>query len=217
MKRILLAGAALFALTSVSSAADLGLPPIVESDAWAGYYVGLQGGYAFSDLTVDNDTDLETFGSDYDGGFGGVYWGRNWQSGSWVFGLDGSFQVAAIDSDIAIVNPEDPSVETEFFSASRLRVGYAFDNVMLFAAGGFSLAKVNVENDFGDEDAYLKGFTVGAGVEMMIAEGWSARLEYLYLNYDEEQRTIFAGGDTTTYQINVEDVHAIRAGVAYHF
>lgn len=209
MKRILLASAALFALTSVSSAADLALPPVV--DDWSGFYIGIQGGYQFADISVD-DTAGPLYSSDYEGGFGGIYWGRNWQSGNWVFGLDGSFQVSAVEEDAGI----DPDVETEFFSASRVRIGYAFDNFLLFAAGGFTLAKVNVENIDGDDDAYLKGFTVGAGVDYKISENWSARLEYLYADYEEEHRTIF-GGANTRYEIDVNDAHMIRAGFAYHF
>ncbi len=52
MKRILLAGAAFAALTTASFAADLSAP-IEEVDVWSGYYVGIQGGFAWGDLTVD--------------------------------------------------------------------------------------------------------------------------------------------------------------------
>ena len=38
-----------------------------------------------------------------------------------------------------------PTVEIEAFSASRLRLGYAFDNFLVFGAAGFSIAKANVD------------------------------------------------------------------------
>ena len=67
-----------------------------------------------------------------------------------------------------------------------------------------------------DDDAWLKGFTVGAGIEAKFAENWSARVEYMFIHYGDEQRTVFDGADNT-YDISVEDVHAVRGGIAYHF
>ncbi len=217
MKRILLAGAAFAALTTASFAADLSAP-IEDVDVWSGYYVGIQGGFAWADLTVDDvPAAVELYTSEMEGGFVGGYWGKNWQFDSWVVGLDGSVSFASIEdqNDIA---PDDanPDVTIEGFSASRLRLGYAFDNFMIFAAGGFSLAKANVDDGIGEADAWLKGFTVGAGVEAKFAENWSARVEYMYINYATEQRTIFDGG-LVPYDISVEDVHAVRGGIAYHF
>jgi outer membrane immunogenic protein len=216
MKRILLAGAAFAALTSTSFAADLAVEPVAGD--WSGYFVGVQGGFAWADLTVDAPVpDVELYSADMKGGFGGAYWGRNWQSGSWVYGLEGSISIAALETDEApAVDFDAPAVEIKAFSTSRLKLGYAFDNFMLFAAGGLSIAKANVENPAGDDDAYLKGFTVGAGIEAKFEGNWSARVEYLYINYETEERTIF-DGPVTTYDISAEDVSLVRGGLAYHF
>lgn len=218
MKRLILAGAALTALTSASYAAD---PAEVFApvDVWSGWYVGVQGGYGFDgEVEYDDVSGLmipqpATF--DIDGWNGGLFYGRNWQSGNLVFGLDGSISFADMDG---VSNPPgDPlGVTIEAFSASRLRVGYAFDNFLIYAAGGFSLAMVDV--DFGGLDSgddFLKGFTVGAGAEFMISESWSARVEYLYFDYGDET----VRGDTdNSIEANIEaDMHVVRAGIAYHF
>ena len=223
MKRLLLASAAFAALTTASFAADLSAP-IEEVDVWSGYYVGIQGGFAFGQLSVEDITGVfvpagdELFSSDIEGPFGGAYWGKNWQFDNFVVGLDGSVSFANLeDQNDLITNPDNPDVTIEAFSASRLRLGYAFDNFMIFAAGGFSLAKANVDDGFADDDAWLKGFTVGAGIEAKFAENWSARVEYMFIHYATEQRTLFDAAVPTPYDISVEDVHAVRGGIAYHF
>ena len=57
---------------------------------------------------------------------------------------------------------------------------------MVFAAGGFSLARLSVEGGGFDDDVWLKGFTVGAGVEAKFSENWSGRLEYMFIDYADE-------------------------------
>src|SRR5688572_18011649 len=94
MKRILLAGAALAATTLGSQAADLGYAP-APVDVWSGFFVGIQGGYGWGDADyafLDTGTFDEANPSSFEieGGLGGLYYGRNWQSGSFVYGLEGS-------------------------------------------------------------------------------------------------------------------------------
>ncbi len=222
MKRLLLASAAFAALTTASFAADLSAAPIEEVDTWSGFYVGLQGGFAFGNLSVDDVAGSpptpgdELYSSDIEGPFGGAYYGTNWQFDNFVVGIDGSVSFASIEDQNDLHDDANPDVTIEAFSASRLRLGYAFDNFMIFAAGGFSLAKANVDDSIDDDDAWLKGFTVGGGIEAKFAENWSARVEYMFIHYGTEQRTIFGGADIP-YDISVEDVHAVRGGIAYHF
>lgn len=218
MKCVLLAGAAVIAMTGVSFAADMPAAyPVEETfvapvDVWSGWYAGLQGGYAFGDLDVSG---FSAYSSDIEGPLGGLYWGRNWQFDNIVLGLDGSVSLSSIeDQNPAGPLASDPDVTIDAFSASRVRIGYALDNVLIFAAAGFSLAKTEVADGTGDKDAWLKGWTVGAGADVKLVDNWSARLEYMYFSYDTEQRTVSPGN---TYQIDVDDMHVIRGGVAYHF
>jgi outer membrane immunogenic protein len=219
MKRILLAGAAFAALSTAAMAADMPIAApeaaIAPIEIWNDSYAGIQGGFAwgeadFTALGLDASYDIE-------GGFGGLYYGRNWQFGSWVLGLDGSVSFADITTDEDDFGAFPPGSEFKIkgFSASRARVGYAFDNVLIYAAGGFSLARADLDvAGFGDDDAWLKGFTVGAGIETKFAENWSARIEYLYYNWEDKN---FDVGGPSVINVDVEDTHTIRAGIAYHF
>jgi outer membrane immunogenic protein len=56
------------------------------------------------------------------------------------------------------------------------------------------------------------GWTVGAGLEKKFSANWSAKLEYLYLDFGS--RTYFAGADQTS--VSFHD-HIFRAGINYAF
>jgi outer membrane immunogenic protein len=216
MKRILLAGAALAAMTSASMSADYAAP--VDVDVWSGFFVGIAGGYAFkdADLTTDDGTPFDTdFSSD--DFIIGAYYGRNWQSGSWVFGLDSSFNYIGLDEEDVIAGAgDDLDVEANFLGLSRLKVGYAVDNTLFYAVGGLATTIFEFE-DVGnaeDDDDWAFGWTVGAGVEHKFSDNWSARIEYAYFNIESDDAELPI--DVGTIDLELEG-HIIRGGVAYHF
>jgi outer membrane immunogenic protein len=163
-----------------------------------------------------------------DGGIVGLYYGRNWQSGSWVYGLEGSASYAdGIDffQDEAGGLPGDNDlldVDVQFLGTSRIKVGYAFDNILLYAAGGLatgyfqvSMDDIDIAGGPFDDDGFAFGWTIGAGIETKFAENWSARIEYLYVNFDDDF-SITDGG--TEYETNLDlDTSIVRGGIAYHF
>lgn len=244
MKHTLLAGIATIAFVTAAAAADMPAPPVeaafVEPTAvWDGWFAGIQGGYGWGDIDYDfldpsgDIDDVDEVGSlEAEGFVGGLYYGRNWQSGDWVYGLEGSISYAdltesvtfdynsqlTIDGvDIVDDGPLTFEVGLQAFSTTRAKVGLAFDNFLLFAAGGLTVGFVEAElsgvDGSVDDDDFVLGWTVGAGVEAMLAENWSARVEYLYLDYGDE--TFFGGTDG---EVDVElDAHVVRGGIAYHF
>ncbi len=60
------------------------------------------------------------------------------------------------------------------------------------------------------------GWSVGSGIEVAFAPGWSARLEYLYLDFGNRSSTLgfvpLAVSETAHFAMNV-----VRAGVNYRF
>lgn len=165
----LLAGA----YTSVASAADIyahggGLKDepttYVPAISWTGFYIGLNGGYAWSaksaELGLDGfafeECDGDFCGSaaksiDSKGGFGGVQLGYNRQSGALVYGLEADFQGAGIHGkgSVAFGDGEDENfsasakTDLKWFGTVRGRLGYAVDTTMLYATGGFAFGKVS--------------------------------------------------------------------------
>src|ERR1700760_3757844 len=85
MKKIVLATVAVAALgTASASAADLAArtytkaPPMAALPTWAGFYVGVMGGYATEDSGSPS----------IQGGLAGGTFGYNWQTGNLVYGVE---------------------------------------------------------------------------------------------------------------------------------
>jgi outer membrane immunogenic protein len=201
-------------MTSASFAADYAAP--ADVDVWSGYFVGIQGGYAFKDADViGDDGSPEEADVSSDDFVIGAYYGRNWQSGSWVFGLDSSFSYMGLDEEDVFDDPtEDLDITADFLGLSRLKVGYAVDNTLFFAAAGLAttIFEAEDENNAEDDDDWAFGWTVGAGVEHKFSDNWSARIEYAYFSIESDDLEI--NGDTLEFDI---DGSIIRGGVAYHF
>jgi outer membrane immunogenic protein len=214
MKRILLASAALAAMTTASFSADYAAP-IEEVDVWSGFFVGITGGYAFKDAEIDIDGDtVETVDVESDDFIIGAYYGRNWQSGDWVFGLDSSFNYIGLDEED--VGTELFDLEANFLGLSRLKVGYAMDHTLFYVAGGLATTIFEAEDlaTGEDDDDWAFGWTVGAGVEHKFSDNWSARIEYAYFSIESDDMNL--PSDIEDIDIDLEG-HIVRGGVAYHF
>src|SRR3954469_10972530 len=101
MDRILVS--ALAGLLSIASlpavAADLAVKPapvlkaapVSPAPNWNGWYVGGHVGYLWGKTTVWEDDVLIEEDAPTNGFVGGILTGFNWQSGAWVFSLEGDF------------------------------------------------------------------------------------------------------------------------------
>jgi len=87
--------ASIAAGVGAASAADLAArapvykapPPVILSD-WAGFYIGIHGGYGWGDTSFDNFTGDNAKPK---GGLFGGHAGYNWQYGNVVTGLEADF------------------------------------------------------------------------------------------------------------------------------
>lgn len=222
MKQILLAGAALVALSSASFAADMpmypaeaAVAPVADVNDWGGFYLGVQGGYSWVDGEADATitaipAGIGAIDIEEDGFAIGLYSGFNRQFGNWVVGIDNSISYVDIEADGFNINA---------FSTTRGRVGYSFGNFMVFGAGGLALARAEIDFDDaigtgGDDDHLMVGWTAGGGIEAKFGGNWSARVEYLYSDFGSER---FAS-DEIPVTVDVDyDMSVVRGGIAYHF
>lgn len=197
------------------------VPPVVVltwSGAYLGGFVAghLGGDLEFcrdrdgddDDLFDDDDNDkgrCVEADDDLEGITGGVIAGWNWQPGrSLVFGIEGDVGFGQIDTDRRrrrvfdvdgeeIVLRERDEFEIDLLSHVRGRIGWAgwHPNVLLFAAGGLSIAEGNLESrrefnnddffdDHGDDDQTFFGWTVGGGIDWKITPHLVVRAEYLF-------------------------------------
>jgi outer membrane immunogenic protein len=207
MKRFVVGASALVAAgwTASAEAADLSYgqraPYTVNQPlnaySWAGPYIGGNLGYAWG--SVSNSPVKPS------GFVGGVQAGYNFQSGPWVFGVEGDIQATGADDTFAPWKFANP-----WFGTLRGRAGYTFSNVMFYGTAGLAFGELRAQTFGWTESHTSAGWTIGAGAEVGFAPNWSAKLEYLYIDLSTSQFAIT--GVSNGYSASV-----VRAGVNYHF
>lgn len=215
MKHILLATAALVAMTCVSRAADYTAPPGYD---WSGFYIGLNAGYAWTDTSgtdLDGWTviDGETIQADGDGFTGGAQAGYNMQFDNIVAGLEADINYLGTDGVGTTVSaPFDNHVESDggWLGTARLRAGFAMDRVFIYGTGGLAFGDIGSHwyddgGTFGlDTGSSTRvGWAAGGGIEYAMTETTTVKLEYLHfdLGSDTESATNyrFGGGPPANY------------------
>ena len=210
-----------------ASAADIARPvykaaPVVATAYnWSGFYIGIHGGYGWGDVNLLGGS------GDIDGWFAGGTLGWNWQgAGSpWVFGIEVDSAWSNIERDVTTVAGgivANAFSDLTYFGTARARLGYAFDRAMIYATGGLAWG----HNEIGASVAVPgfvvgatssnthMGYAVGAGVEWALANNWTAKVEYLYLDLGSE--TYFGGAAGGGFDASL-DVHTVKVGLNYRF
>ena len=223
-------GAALvFAFGGSSRAADLigqvplQAPPSVAvpfdwTGAYFGGHVGYSRGYGRNTLF---DPDPTAAGTSFGSLFGGLQFGYNYLLPSRLLvGIEGDISFPNfLDDGIVASRPTPTSTVTEkldFVSTVRGRAGYAFDHWLFYATGGLAWSQARFLEDSGltgNEDKILRmraGWALGAGAELAIAPGWTARLEYLYDHLGKASGTFPSG---TGYESTTVDLYSLRLGL----
>ena len=241
-------GALALAVTTLpTSAADLGARPITKAPIaapvalynWSGFYIGGHVGGLWADKDWTDVTPPPPFiplGSHTASGVAaGGQVGFNWQTGAWVFGVEGQFSWTNADSDHGCIVAGAVVLltcrtEMNWVGTAAGRIGYAFNNVLLYAKGGAAFA----DEDFltipsttgvalGVQSVALRasdtrtGWMVGGGVEWGFTPNWSAKIEYNFMEFGKDT---FAFVDpvfgTSLIQID-QQVHLVKAGINYRF
>ncbi|MGC2180450.1 MAG: outer membrane protein [Bradyrhizobium sp.] len=205
MSRIVLIVSALIAASWTTSveAADLGYgqPYTVNQPlnmySWAGPYLGGNIGWDWG--SVDNNPTKPS------GLAGGVQAGYNWQTGPWVFGIEGDLEATGASDTFAPWKFSNP-----WFGTVRGRAGYALNNILFYGTGGLAFGELSGQT-FGLSESHTNaGWTVGLGAEVGFARNWSAKVEYLYVDLNDSNFVIT--GAQNGYRFGL-----LRAGVNYHF
>jgi outer membrane immunogenic protein len=241
MKKIVIT-AALAALASSSAfAADLpskkssAVAPIMAVANWNGFYVGANAGYGWGTEKDPYVTPvIGTFNTT--GGLFGLQAGYNYQIGNYVVGAETDYSWANLNDTkgiggAAVINGRAisaaASIKTSQTSLGtvRLRAGYAFDNFLVYATGGYaygankvdisasvSLGGVTWGGAAGNNQTH-NGWVIGAGTEYAITKNISAKIEYLYADLGS---STYWGGTVLSDSVSVKD-NILRAGVNYKF
>jgi outer membrane immunogenic protein len=220
-------------ITSTSGfAAPLTTPPPFYS--WAGPYLGLSGGFVWGH---SNQTDPGFFIPTGGGGGGGLGdgsfslnggligggGGYNLQYGQWVFGLETDYSWADITGSSsgcgAAFISHTCSTQVDSLGTFRGRMGYTLGTQgtwLLYATGGLAYGELKGSDSLFNASGsdFRAGWTVGAGVETALAQHWTVKGEYLYVDLGHAVLFNAAPGvpETVSFTANV-----FRVGVNYKF
>ena len=188
-------------------------PPAAPIEAapvqlWTGPYAGVFLGYNWGDHE-------DILGDDSNGISGGAYAGYNYQFNNFVVGAEADIGYSDSEGDgIASVGGAAVAREGDVgvFGSLRARAGVAFNPFLIYATGGVAVADVEYTQPNGSDSATAVGYTVGGGVEGMVTDNITARLEYRYTDYGDDDYTIGADTFSSAY-----DEHSVRAGIGFKF
>ncbi len=224
-------------------------PPVFN---WGGMYIGASLGGGFPLHAGERLQATSGFGSSiFDlyppsvtrpGVAVGAQAGFNWQSGSWVWGLE--TELSLLDgrrgpTGAYLASPAYPpppvftlmsNSSANFFASIRGRVGYAWDRSLVYLTGGVAAGgargTATLTLGAGGPDAIFDApwsqssrmkYAIGAGFEYAFADNWSARAEYLFLNQSLNTQVFDNGADYIFVSRVRNENHLIRFGLNYHF
>jgi outer membrane immunogenic protein len=212
-KKLLLSSAMLIAAISTASAADLSRPvykappPAPVLFSWTGFYIGanIGGKWAQTDDTLTAGATTVTFSNDTASSvIGGGQIGYNWQTGAWVFGIEGDIDAQDFSRNRVVATAIGPfipgdafSVESRWQASLRGRIGYAaWDRTLLYVTGGAAWTNIKgtaslVGIGVFSNDKTVTGGTVGLGLEYAVTNNLSLGIEGRWSFYGDQT---FTGG-----------------------
>lgn len=219
--RLILAGiAALLMAPLAAQAADLPQPsykaqPGILAPAyanWTGFYVGINGGYGFGTSKWDSPA----ISPSPKGGLVGGTLGYNFQTGTWVWGVETDLDWSGMKGD-ATCPGGTCSTENNWLGTARGRLGYGgWGNWMPYLTAGAAYGDIKAVNAAGTSASKTQiGWTAGLGLEYAFLGNWSAKIEYLYADLGKFDCGATCGGttpDDVSFKANL-----VRVGVNYRF
>jgi outer membrane immunogenic protein len=219
MRKLLAGSIALVALAAAPAmAADMPVKPKEPTFAvynWTGFYIGAQGGSGWSSGVIGGTIgynvqfDRVVLGLEADG------------SGSWIKGY--TIGTDPLSGPCGGAVPRCYS-DLQSLATFRARAGITMDNVLPYITGGLAVGSLRGEDGdiaangaFGAGTTTVVGWTAGLGVEAMFNQRWSAKVEYLYVDFgnhtisnDNVGGVIFP--ESLKYRTNI-----LRVGINYRF
>ncbi|MDR3468181.1 MAG: porin family protein [Xanthobacteraceae bacterium] len=204
---------------------------------WSGPYVGVNLGYGAASDPVKLAFTPASDGGEQPtvapaGWLGGGQLGYNYQAGRWVLGVEGDVQATALRQSICFdfCNPSITfrvTQELPWFATMRGRVGYAAGPALIYATGGaaFTSVKTALVDTFapapdvaGTFNDVRTGWVVGGGIEAMLGGHWTAKAEYLYLDFGTVTHamsdTFLGPSNPNVFAIGVRE-QVFRVGLNY--
>ena len=271
MKKILLIAAAGFLAFGAVAASAADMAPVVAKappppapvyDPWTGIYIGGNFGSGLANFDFSGTTTGTLKGKPFQETFNGSRSQHGWLGGGQiginyeimprlVVGVEGDIDwsnikgsVSACSSKTAagVIDCATSAGKIDDFGTVRGRVGYVFDNLLVFGSGGFAWAHETASVtetcngakcpktsgvlaiNSASYSATPDGWAAGAGFEWRVLPNWLLRVEYLHLQFNHASSTYSLNGtvggapfaSTSNVSANTA-VEVLRVGLSYLF
>jgi outer membrane immunogenic protein len=189
---------------------------------WTGFYIGANAGGGFTNSSWSDPFTGANNNFNNSGFIGGGQIGYNAQFNWLVVGIEGDFDWSGIRSSSNDAVGNAIHDKTQWTSTVTGRVGAAFDRLLVYAKGGVAFADDkgtlnDIAGGVSSNTMTRTGWTAGAGLEYALAQNWTAKIEYDYLGFGNQNFTFSTPtfpAYTTNASLNVQEV---KAGINYKF
>jgi outer membrane immunogenic protein len=174
-----------------------------DASQWTGFYAG----FATNIISPEFDNSTATTPLQEGTSFG-AYGGYNYAVGdNFVVGAEVGFSgPVAFQTTLAT-----PDFEFDNVLNARVRGGYALGNALVYGSLGYQMVNYSAATGVSSEGS-ADGLVYGIGLEMLLNEQVSVRMDYTSTHMNPDAGTITGG--SSGEQI---DANAVGLGVALHF
>jgi opacity protein-like surface antigen len=204
---------------SVSSGGMPVLPAAAYN--WTGCYVGVQGGGGalYHDFAGRNGGGI----------LGGGQVGCDYQTGRFVFGIEGEGWWSGLVSSgfsTTTTTATTNRARNPWSVDVAARAGFATDQALIYGKVGAAWAQFNMDRDvstgaFNRGSSTNPGLLLGGGLEYAFAPNWTGRVEYNYIGYVGKEAHIVtrsaAGVMSFFDETYSASSHVLKAGINYRF
>jgi outer membrane immunogenic protein len=168
---------------------------------------------------------------DFAGYLAGVQAGYNYQSGRFVWGVEGNVNLSnARGAEMAQNGFYGTGYYTdlEALGSLTMRLGYTWERALFYAKGGWAFGQIKEGEHLDPTQArdwpststtrWANGWTLGGGMEFALTERWSAKAEYMHYDLGKQTYTV-EPADAPYGQLQVDAAtsgDSVLVGVNYH-
>jgi outer membrane immunogenic protein len=211
---------------SIATAADLAIrkapPAPAPVFSWTGFYIGAHVGTGWG--TTESEFSAVSFPisqTQTNGFLGGVQGGYNWQVSPWaVIGVEADFSWSGVKGTSPCIVVLACSTDHDWYTTVAGRFGVTSDRALFYVKGGVAWAQTTYAASIGgfttSVDETRVGALFGTGIEYAFLPGWSAKVEYNYIDFGKDDFNFAVGPGSVNVAIREKD-HLVKAGLNYRF